>query len=83
MARYPVKVAYYGKDRYKRPPHYKYEPRKPAISQFSEGSKGLKREREEADMFLLGLANMQNLDPWPAILREYSMQALGSPAPVV
>lgn len=66
------KVAYYGKDRYKRPPHYEFEARKPVLSQFAKGKKGWKGEREEASDFLLGLANMQRLDPWPALLRGYS-----------
>lgn len=67
------KAAYYGKARYKRPPHYEFEPSRPIISQFPHQSKkGVKEEREEVANFLLALANTQRVDPWPATLREYS-----------
>lgn len=56
----------------KRAPNYEYLSRKPAISQFREGRKGTKREREKVDQFLTSLSNMQKLDLWPTTLREYS-----------
>lgn len=68
-----VKVQYY-KGNKGRQPHLNFEPSRPILGQFSKGNPGHwnKADAEHAEQFQLLLANMQRLDPSPALLRGYS-----------
>lgn len=66
-----IEVRYYQGNQ-GRQPHLQFESHRPVISQFADGSKGARNHRDRASHFLRALSNMQRVDPWPAILRDYS-----------
>lgn len=69
----PVLEVRYHKNERGRPPHLKFERSRPVISQFAEGDpKWKKSDSGLAARVLQSLANMQRLDPSPALLRDYS-----------
>lgn len=57
-----------------RPPHLKFEPSRPVLSQFARGANGKwkKADADEADRMLNLFSNMQRIDPSPTLLRDYS-----------
>jgi predicted ATPase len=68
-----LEVRYYGGKR-GRQPHLKFEKTRPVLTQFARGNNGkwTKGHAEEAAAVAGALANMQRIDPAPALLRAYS-----------
>lgn len=72
-----IKVRYRGGEQ-ARPPHLQFERTRPVLTQFARAngnSRVRKPHAEAASRVALQLANMQRIDPSPAVLRGYS-QAL-------
>jgi len=67
-------VRYYGGKK-SRPPHLKFEKARPVLTQMARGGNGkwTKGHTESADRLAHALANMQRIDPSPAVLRGYSL----------
>lgn len=66
-------VRYYGGKQGK-PPHLKFEKGRPVLAQFARGANGnwKKAHAEAAEELVQLLADLQRIDPSPAILRSYS-----------
>jgi len=67
-------VRYYGGKK-SRPPHLKFDKNRPVLTQMARGGNGKwnKAHSESAERLAHALANMQRIDPSPAILRAYSV----------